>query len=92
MVDLAEEFRQAIIHTKPDCVIFFNNVGCRHYGGALQIGKDMVEREFGIPWATVDVDVLDKKFTTKEKIADQLEGFFENVEDSKPYRERRKAR
>jgi benzoyl-CoA reductase/2-hydroxyglutaryl-CoA dehydratase subunit BcrC/BadD/HgdB len=92
MVDLAEEFRQAIIHTKPDCVIFFNNVGCRHYGGALQIGKDMVEREFGIPWTTVDVDVLDKKFTTKEKIADQLEGFFENVEDSKQYRERRKAR
>jgi hypothetical protein len=91
MVDLAEEFRQAVIHTKPDCVIFFNNVGCRHYGGATLIGKDMIEREFGIPWTTVDVDVLDKTFTTKEKIADQLEGFFETVEDSKPYRERRKA-
>jgi benzoyl-CoA reductase subunit B len=91
MVDLAEELRQAVIHTKPDCVIFFNNVGCRHYGGALQIGKDMVKREFGIPWTTVDVDVLDKTFTTKEKIADQLEGFFETVENSKPYRERRKA-
>jgi benzoyl-CoA reductase subunit B len=89
MVDLVEELRQAIIHTKADCVIFFNNVGCRHYGGALQIGKDMVKREFGIPWATVDVDVLDKTFTTKEKIADKLEGFFETVEKSK--RERRRA-
>jgi benzoyl-CoA reductase subunit B len=91
MADLAEEVRQMIIHTKPDCIIFFNNVGCRHYGGALQIGKDMVKREFGIPWITVDVDVLDKKFTTKEKIADKLETFFETVESSTPYRERRKA-
>jgi len=91
MVDLAEEFRQAVIHTKPDCVIFFNNVGCRHYGGATLIGKDMIEREFGIPWTTVDVDVLDKTFTTKEKIADELEGFFETVEDSKPYKERMKT-
>jgi hypothetical protein len=35
------------------------------------------------------VDVIDKTFTTKEKIVDQLEGFFETVEDSKPYKERR---
>jgi hypothetical protein len=91
MADFAEETRQAILHTKPDCVIFFSTVGCRHGGGAAKIGKDMAEREFGIPFITIDVDVLDKKFTTKEKIADQLEGFFETVEDSKPYRERRKA-
>jgi len=38
------------------------------------------------------VDVLDKKFTTKEKIADRLEGFFETVENSKPYQARRNAK
>jgi hypothetical protein len=37
------------------------------------------------------VDVIDKTFTTKEKIADQLEGFFETVESSTPYKARRKA-
>jgi hypothetical protein len=81
-----------VIRTKPDCIIFFNTLGCRHERGGMGIGRDMVEREFGIPWANVDVDVLDKKFTTKEKIAEQLEGFFETVENSKPYRERRKAK
>jgi len=91
MADFTEEARQAIIHTKPDCVIFFSTVGCRHGGGSEKISKDMVEREFGIPWITIDVDVLDKRFITKEKIADKLEGFFETVENSKPYKERRKA-
>jgi benzoyl-CoA reductase/2-hydroxyglutaryl-CoA dehydratase subunit BcrC/BadD/HgdB len=91
MADFTEETRQAIIHTKPDCVIFFSTVGCRHGGGSAKVSQDMVEREFGIPWITIDVDVLDKTFITKEKIADRLEGFFETVENSKPYRERRKA-
>jgi benzoyl-CoA reductase/2-hydroxyglutaryl-CoA dehydratase subunit BcrC/BadD/HgdB len=92
MIDFAEETRQAILHTKPDCVIFFSTVGCRHGGGAAKIGKDMAEREFGIPFITIDVDVLDKKFITKEKIADRLEGFFEKVENSKPYKVRRNAK
>jgi hypothetical protein len=52
----------------------------------------MTEREFGIPFITIDVDVLDKTFTTKEKIAEKLEGFFETVENSKPYQARRKAK
>jgi len=92
MEDYAEQTRQAIIHNKPDCVIFFNTVGCRHGGGSEKISKDMVEREFGIPWITIDVDVLDKRFITKEKIADRLEGFFETVENSKPYQARMKAK
>jgi len=39
----------------------------------------MVEREFGIPWTTIDMDTLDKSFTTKERVLDQLEGFFETT-------------
>jgi benzoyl-CoA reductase/2-hydroxyglutaryl-CoA dehydratase subunit BcrC/BadD/HgdB len=91
MADLAEDFRQMVLKTKPDGIIFFNTLGCRHERGGVKIAKDMVEREFGIPWANVDVDVIDKTFTTKEKIADQLEGFFETVEGSTPYKARRKA-
>ena len=90
--DFTKQTRQAIIHTKPDCVIFFSTVGCRHGGGSEKISKDMVEREFGIPWITLDVDVLDKRLITKEKIADKLEGFFETVENSKPYQARRDAK
>jgi benzoyl-CoA reductase/2-hydroxyglutaryl-CoA dehydratase subunit BcrC/BadD/HgdB len=92
MADLAEEVRQMVLKTKPDGIIFFNTLGCRHERGGVKIAKDLVEREFGISWANVDVDVIDKTFTTKEKIAEQLEGFFEAIEDSKPYRERRKAK
>jgi benzoyl-CoA reductase/2-hydroxyglutaryl-CoA dehydratase subunit BcrC/BadD/HgdB len=92
MADLTEEVRQMIIKMKPDCMIFFNTLGCRHERGGFRIAKDMVEREFGIPWVNVDVDVLDKTFTTKEKIADDLEGFFETVENSTPYKARRNAK
>jgi hypothetical protein len=91
MADLTEDFRQMVLKTKPDGIIFFNTLGCRHERGGVKIAKDMVEREFGIPWANVDVDVIDKTFTTKEKIVDQLEGFFETVESSTPYKARRKA-
>ena len=92
MADLAEEVRQMVLKTKPDGIIFFNTLGCRHERGGVKIAKDLVERDFGIPWANVDVDVIDKTFTTKEKIAEQLEGFFETVESSKPYQARRNAK
>jgi len=53
---------------------------------SLQIGKDMVEREFGIPWATVTWTCSTRR-SQKEKVADHLEGFFETVENSRPYGE-----
>jgi hypothetical protein len=34
------------------------------------------------------IKFLDKTFTTKEKIADKLEGFFETVENSRPCEEK----
>jgi len=46
----------------------------RHGGGSERISKDMVEHEFGIPWITVDVDVLDKRFIAKEKDRGQVGG------------------
>jgi len=50
MADVAEETRQAIIHTKPDCVIFFSTVGCRHGGGSAKIGKDMTSASSEFPY------------------------------------------
>jgi len=36
MIDMAEEVRQMIIRTKPDCIIYFNHIGCRHGGAASE--------------------------------------------------------
>jgi benzoyl-CoA reductase subunit B len=84
----AEQLRQMVIKQKPDGIIFFNHVGCRHGGGGFRIAKDMAEQEFGIPFKTIDMDTLDKRFVTKEGIVDDLDEFFEMVEQSQPYKER----
>lgn len=89
--DQAEEVKQMALQYKADGVLYFNNLGCRHAAGAFRIVKDKIERELGIPWATIDCDMLDKSFTTNAKVSEQLDAFFERVEDSKHYKERRKT-
>ncbi len=91
MVDQAEEVKQMALQSKADAVIYFNNRGCRHISSGYRIVKDKIERELGIPWGTIDCDMLDKSFTTREKILEKLDTFFEMVENSQSYKMRRKT-
>jgi benzoyl-CoA reductase subunit B len=91
-MDQAEEVRQAALKCRADGVLFFNNLGCRHSAGGYRIVKDAIEHSLGLPWATINCDMLDKSFTTFDEVMDQLDVFFEAVENSEPYQERTRQR
>ena len=86
--DHAEEVRQAALKCKADGVVHFNNVDCRPAAGGYRILKDTIERSLDLPWATIDCDRLDKSFTTFDGVMDQLDSFFETIENSKPYQDK----
>jgi len=74
--------------TKADAAIFFNNIGCRTAAGMSRILKDNLEK-LGIPTLAIDCDILDPTFAPRESIEEQADRFFEMVENSKSYKERR---
>jgi len=91
-MDEAEEVRLAALKCRADGVLYFNNLGCRHSAGGYRIVKDTIGRSLDLPWATIDCDLLDKSFTTFEAVMGQLDVFFEEIEKSRPYRERTRQR
>jgi benzoyl-CoA reductase/2-hydroxyglutaryl-CoA dehydratase subunit BcrC/BadD/HgdB len=81
-VDLARKFRA-------DGAIFFNNWGCKQGAGVGTIVRDELLRHCGVPTVTIAVDVIDATFTNRAEVESQLDSFFEMIEGSKAYRERR---
>jgi benzoyl-CoA reductase/2-hydroxyglutaryl-CoA dehydratase subunit BcrC/BadD/HgdB len=75
---------------KVDAAICFNNVGCAEQAGLTRILEDNLQKQLGVPSVTIDCDILDKSFTPREQIEEQLERFFEMVVESKSYKERRR--
>jgi benzoyl-CoA reductase/2-hydroxyglutaryl-CoA dehydratase subunit BcrC/BadD/HgdB len=75
--------------TKADAAIFFNNMGCRCGSGMMRILKDNLEKKLGIPSLLIDCDILDKTYTPRAVIEEQMDRFFEMVENSKSYKARR---
>lgn len=73
VVKYAEEY-------KADAAIWWNQNSCRQ-AGRLRGLKDVLREEAGIPTCVVEVDLIDPSFVTPENILEQLEIFFEMLED-----------
>ena len=54
--------------------------------------RDELLKHTGVPTVTLNVDVLDHTFTSRAEIEAQLDGFFEMIETSKAYKERRNVK
>ncbi len=74
---------------KPDVAIFNNNRGCKQAAGLEPIIRDELLRQCGVPTLTLAVDVIDATFTSRAEVERQLDGFFEMIEGSEAYQERR---
>jgi len=74
-----------------DAAIFNNNWGCKQASGLGPLVGDELMRQCKVPSLTLNVDVIDATFVTRAEIEGQLDSFFEMIEASKPYRERRVA-
>jgi benzoyl-CoA reductase/2-hydroxyglutaryl-CoA dehydratase subunit BcrC/BadD/HgdB len=74
---------------KVDAAIFNNNFGCKTGAGYGPIIKDELMRQVKVPTLTLDCDVLDHTFVSKAEVESQMDSFFEMLETSKAYQDRR---
>jgi benzoyl-CoA reductase/2-hydroxyglutaryl-CoA dehydratase subunit BcrC/BadD/HgdB len=90
--DWAENVVDQARRLKADCAIYNNNWGCKQASGLGSIVRDELMRHCNVPTVTLDVDVIDATFTTRAEVEAQLDGFFEMVETSKAYKDRRNSK
>ena len=76
---------------KVDAAIFNNNWGCKTGAGYGPIIKDELMRRVKVPTLTLHCDVLDHTFISRAEVESQMDSFFEMIEASKAYQERRVA-
>jgi benzoyl-CoA reductase/2-hydroxyglutaryl-CoA dehydratase subunit BcrC/BadD/HgdB len=74
---------------KVDAAIFNNNWGCKTGAGYGPIIKDELMRQVKVPTLTLHCDVLDHTFISRADIESEMDSFFEMIEGSKAYQERR---
>jgi benzoyl-CoA reductase/2-hydroxyglutaryl-CoA dehydratase subunit BcrC/BadD/HgdB len=74
---------------KVDAAIFNNNWGCKTGAAYGPIIKDELMRRVKVPTLTLHCDVLDHTFISRAEIESQMDSFFEMLETSKDYQERR---
>jgi len=74
---------------KVDAAIFNNNWGCKTGAGYGPIIKDELMRLVKVPTLTLHCDVLDHTFVSRAEIESEMDSFFEMLETSKAYQERR---
>ena len=74
---------------KVDGAIFNNNWGCKQASGLGPMARDVLMKNSGVPSVTLNVDVIDATYTSRAEVEAQLDSFFEMIENSKAYKERR---
>jgi benzoyl-CoA reductase/2-hydroxyglutaryl-CoA dehydratase subunit BcrC/BadD/HgdB len=72
-----------------DGAIANNNWGCKQAAGLGPIVRDELMRHCGVPSVTLNVDVIDPNFISQSAVVGQLDSFFEMIETSKAYKDRR---
>lgn len=63
-----------------DGAIYYADVGCRHTCATIKLFKDILN-EIDVPMLTLDCDVVDPTITSEEEVRENLERFFELLED-----------
>ena len=90
-VDVATNLADKARRFKVDAAIFNNNWGCKTGAAYGPVVKDELLRLSNVPSLIIHCDVLDHTFISRSEIESQLDSFFEMVEASKAYQERRAA-
>jgi benzoyl-CoA reductase/2-hydroxyglutaryl-CoA dehydratase subunit BcrC/BadD/HgdB len=88
-IDWAGQLVQQAISFKVDGAIFNNNLGCKQAAGLGPITRDELMRQCKVPTLYLNCDVIDSSFVTRAEVESQLDSFFEMIEASDAYRERR---
>jgi len=60
---------------KVDACIFTNHIACKNLQPIIQLLREALREELGISLLSVDVDVGDKRYASKESIAKEIDSF-----------------
>jgi benzoyl-CoA reductase/2-hydroxyglutaryl-CoA dehydratase subunit BcrC/BadD/HgdB len=90
-VDVSANLIDECLKFKIDGAIFNNNWGCKTGAAYGPIIKDELMRAVKVPTLTLHCDVVDHSFITRADVESQMDSFFEMIEASDAYRERRAA-
>jgi benzoyl-CoA reductase/2-hydroxyglutaryl-CoA dehydratase subunit BcrC/BadD/HgdB len=88
-VDVAANLSDKARRFKVDAAIFNNNWGCKTGAAYGPIIKDELMREVKVPTLTLHCDVVDHSFISRAEVESQMDSFFEMIETSKAYKDRR---
>jgi benzoyl-CoA reductase/2-hydroxyglutaryl-CoA dehydratase subunit BcrC/BadD/HgdB len=88
-VDVGTVLSDLCRQAKVDVAIFNNNWGCKTGAAYGPIVKDELMRLVNVPTLTINCDVIDSTFITRAEVESQMDSFFEMIESSKAYKERR---
>jgi len=88
--DYVEQLRQAAVQCRADGVIHFCSPDSRHAAAGHRTVKDAIEHSLGLPWAAIDCDSSARSRTSFDGVMAQLDAFFESVEKSRSYQERKR--
>ena len=91
-IDWASQLVEQARKFKTDGAIFNNNWGCKQASGLGSLVRDELLRTTGVPSVTIACDVIDNTFTSRAEVEAQLDSFFEMIETSKAYKERRNVK
>ncbi len=88
-VDVAANLSDKARRFKVDGAIFNNNWGCKTGAAYGPIIKDELIRQVSVPTLTLHCDVIDHSFISRAEVESQMDSFFEMIETSKAYKERK---
>lgn len=64
---------------RADCGIFVSHLGCKQVNSALQIVREALRDELGIPMLTIECDIGDKRFTSIDTIKYEVSEFVKTL-------------
>lgn len=63
-----------------DCAIFTSHIGCKQGVSLIQLVREAIRDEVGIPMLTLDIDVGDKRFASSNSIKKEILNFVDTLE------------
>lgn len=62
-----------------DVGIFAGHVGCKHAWAAGRMVTDIVEKKYGVPVLTYDLDAGDIRYKSEQEVKDTIYDFFDTL-------------
>ncbi|MHA1149752.1 MAG: 2-hydroxyacyl-CoA dehydratase [Promethearchaeota archaeon] len=62
-----------------DCAVFTSHLGCKQFHSLVQLLREALRDEVGIPMLTIELDVGDARFTSIQTIKREVENFVQTL-------------